>query len=83
MTDFQARLPEFAAGLRGTLFTPQSDGYEGARALFNRAITTRPAVLVRCLETQDVIRSVRFARENDLSVSVRAGGHHACGYCLK
>src|SRR5262249_30737571 len=82
MTAFQ-RLAQFAAELRGTLLTAPSGGYEAARALFNRAVTTRPAVLVRCLGTQDVVRSIRFARENDLAVSVRAGGHHACGYCLK
>lgn len=67
---------------RGTIVTPSDPGYEGARVLFNTRIRTRPAILCRCAGTDDVVEAVRFARENDLPVSIRGGGHHACGFSL-
>jgi FAD/FMN-containing dehydrogenase len=67
---------------RGTIVTPFDPSYEGARALFNNRVRTRPAVLCQCGGTQDVVTAVRFAREAGLPVSIRGGGHHACGFPL-
>ena len=67
---------------RGTLITPMDPAYEGARVLFNTRIRTRPAVLCRCADVNDVVQAVRFAREHGLPIAIRGGGHHACGFSL-
>jgi FAD/FMN-containing dehydrogenase len=67
---------------RGTLVTQADTGFEAARVLFNAGVRTRPAVICRCAGTDDVIAAVRYARDAGLPVSIRSGGHHACGFSL-
>ncbi|WP_117213670.1 FAD-binding oxidoreductase [Allorhizocola rhizosphaerae] len=67
---------------RGTIVTPFDPDYEGVRVVFNNRVRTRPSVICRCRDTEDVVTAVRFAREAGLPVSIRGGGHHACGYSL-
>ncbi|MFF5289863.1 FAD-binding oxidoreductase [Paractinoplanes globisporus] len=67
---------------RGTVVSSFDPGYEAARVLFNTRIRTRPAVLCRCADSQDVVTAMRFAREAGLPVAVRGGGHHASGLSL-
>jgi len=67
---------------RGSVISAYDPGYEAARVLFNTRIRTRPAVLCRCADTQDVVTAVRFARDAGLPVAVRGGGHHASGLSL-
>ena len=70
---------EFATGLRGELIRPEDDGYDAARAVFNGMVNKRPAMIVRCAGTSDVIEGVDFARTHDLPLSVRGGGHSIAG----
>jgi hypothetical protein len=65
--------------VRGEMLCPTDDGYELARKVFNAMIDKRPALIVRCTGAADVIECVRFAREHDLMVSVRGGGHSVAG----
>jgi FAD/FMN-containing dehydrogenase len=65
--------------LRGEVLTPQSDGYDAARQVFNGMIDRRPAVIARCRGASDVQAAVSFARANDLPVAVRGGGHNVAG----
>src|SRR5438552_13642559 len=77
--------PDFTALrelVRGPVVTAFDPGYEPARVLFNTRIRTRPAAIVRCLETADVVTALAFAREHDLPFSVKSGGHNASGLCL-
>ena len=67
-------------GVRGTVITPGDEGYEDARKVFNAMIDRHPSVVVRCSETSDVIAAVDFARENQLDLAVRGGGHSVPGY---
>jgi FAD/FMN-containing dehydrogenase len=67
---------------RGSIVTPYDPHYEGARVLFNNRVRTQPAVLCQCSDTDDVSAAIRFARAAGLPVSVRGGGHHACGFSL-
>jgi FAD/FMN-containing dehydrogenase len=67
------------AGLGGPLLRPGDDGYDDARRIFNGMIDRRPALIARCTATGDVVKAVRFAREHDLIVSVRGGGHNVAG----
>ncbi|WP_238011076.1 FAD-binding oxidoreductase [Dactylosporangium sp. AC04546] len=70
------------ASFRGSLITPYDPGYEGARVLFNTRVRTRPALLAQCADADDVAATIRFAREHELPLSVRGGGHHASGLSL-
>ena len=70
---------EFAAGLRGELLGPDSTGYDQARSLWNGMIDRKPGLIVECVGAADVIRSVNFARENGLLVSVLGAGHNIAG----
>lgn len=68
--------------LRGELLRPGGSGYDGARTVWNGVIDRRPALIVRCADTGDVVHSVRFAREHELVVAVRGGGHNIAGTCV-
>ena len=72
-------LKELRGGLRGTLLLQGEDGYDAARKVYNAMIDHRPAAIVRCSGADDVICAVNFARNNDLLVSVRGGGHNVSG----
>jgi FAD/FMN-containing dehydrogenase len=76
----EAAVQELAAGFRGELIRPEDDGYDGVRAVYNAMIERRPALVARCTGVADVIAAVNFARENDLVVAVRGGGHSVPGY---
>jgi len=67
---------------RGALLRPGQEGYDGARRVWNGAIDRRPAVVARCADADDVVEAVRFAREQDLPVSVRGGGHAVAGHAV-
>ncbi|WP_135304816.1 ester cyclase [Haloarcula amylovorans] len=64
---------------RGEVLLPGGDGYDEARTIWNAMIDRRPAVSVRCAGTADVIGAVDFAREHDLLLSVKGGGHNVSG----
>lgn len=75
--------PQIAAlrsGLRGAVLLSGDEGYETARRVWNGNVDRRPAVIVRCVNASDVQRAVGFAKERDLLVSIRGGGHSAPGY---
>lgn len=65
---------------RGALLRPPEEGYDEARRVWNGAIDRKPALIARCAGSDDVVTAVRFAREHDLLVSVRGGGHSIAGY---
>ncbi len=70
---------DFADSLRGRLVQPGNDGYDEARTVWNGMIDRRPALIARCAGVADVIAAVRFARDHELLVSVRGGGHNITG----
>lgn len=69
-------------GVRGRVIRPDDAEYEGARRIFNGAVDRKPALVVQCAEVGDVVRTVRYAREGELPLSVRAGGHNFAGHAL-
>ncbi len=75
----EAVIQELAANLRGELIRSEDDGYDRARAVFNGMVNKRPAMIVRCAGTSDVIQGVNFARTNNLLLSVKGGGHSVAG----
>src|SRR5947199_3517046 len=70
---------EAVVGFRGRLIGPEDAGYDDARKVYNAMIDRRPALIARCAGVADVITAVNFARENNLLVAVRGGGHNAAG----
>lgn len=72
----------FAETLRGQVLQPGDDGYDPARRVWNAMVDKRPALIARCVGAADVIASVRFAREHDLLVSMRGGGHSVAGLAV-
>lgn len=69
----------FKTGLRGELFRPGDDAYDGARKVWNGMIDRRPALIARCAGVADVIAAVNFAREQGLPVAIRGGSHNVTG----
>lgn len=64
----------------GDVIAPSDAGYDSARRVWNGNVDRQPAVVVRCSGVADVQFALGFAREHDLLVSVRGGGHSAPGY---
>ena len=67
---------------RGALMLPGDEGYEQARRTWNGAVDRRPRLIARCAGADDVQRAVRFAREHDLPITVRGGGHSVMGHAV-
>ncbi|CAB3686143.1 FAD-binding oxidoreductase [Trinickia soli] len=65
--------------IRGQVLQSGEPGYDEARRIWNAAIDRRPGVIVRCAGVADVREAVRFAREHDLLLAVRGGGHNIAG----
>jgi FAD/FMN-containing dehydrogenase len=70
----------FVSRLRGQVMLPDRDGYDEARRVWNGAADRRPALIVRPAGAEDVAAAVRFAREHDLPLAVRSGGHSMVGH---
>lgn len=77
-----AEIEPFTARIRGQVLRAEEDGYEEARSIWNAMIDKRPALIVRCTNTADVVHTVNFARENRLLLAVRGGGHNIAGNAL-
>jgi FAD/FMN-containing dehydrogenase len=73
------RTPIQIPGFRGDVITPDQDAYDGARAVWNGTVDRRPRMIARCRGTADVVAAVRFARDRDLEIAVRGGGHNVAG----
>ncbi|MCX5335230.1 MULTISPECIES: FAD-binding oxidoreductase [unclassified Streptomyces] len=77
-----AALAALREDLVGDVFAPGDPGYDENRTVFNAMIDRRPAVIAQCVNEGDVVRSVRFARDLDLPIAVRGGGHSVAGSAL-
>jgi FAD/FMN-containing dehydrogenase len=73
---------ELRTRFRGALLRPGEEGYDEARRVWNGAIDRRPALIARCAGADDVVEAVRFARERDLVISVKGGGHAVAGHAV-
>jgi FAD/FMN-containing dehydrogenase len=74
-----SHIDKFAQTLRGQLLRPGAAGYEVARTIWNATVDRRPSMIVRCAGAADIVRSVNFARDHGLLLSVRGGGHNVAG----
>ncbi|CAN5182172.1 FAD-binding oxidoreductase [soil metagenome] len=65
--------------LHGTILMEGNAEYEKARKIWNGMIDRKPLLIVRCTTTEDIQHAVKFARKNNLLISVRGGGHNVSG----
>src|SRR5919107_3282881 len=73
---------EFRTALRGELIQPGDPGYDEARKVYNGMIDKRPRMIACCSDVADVISCVNFARENEVLLAVRGGGHNGAGWAV-
>ncbi|HET8758812.1 MAG TPA: FAD-binding oxidoreductase [Solirubrobacteraceae bacterium] len=66
--------------LKGRVIRPDDADYDKARTVFYGAIDRRPALIARVADADDVARVIAHARESDLELAVRGGGHSPAGY---
>ncbi len=74
-----AGIAAFRKALAGDVILPGDQGYDKARAVWNGMIDRYPAIVVRPTGSDDVRSAVRLAREHELTIAVRSGGHSIPG----
>jgi FAD/FMN-containing dehydrogenase len=74
-----ALVADLTGQVSGSVLGPHHEGYDAARAVHNGMVDRRPAVIVRCRTTNDVIAALELARRAGLEVSIRGGGHNVAG----
>ena len=72
-------IQQLKAAVRGRIIDPTDKDYDDARKVYNAMIDKKPRLIVRCVDVADVIASVNFARENNVLLAIRCGGHNAGG----
>jgi len=75
----KAKMDEFKAQFRGDVVVPGDASYDEVREIWNAMIDRTPAMIARCASPEDVVQAVKFARQNELLVSIRGGGHNIAG----
>jgi FAD/FMN-containing dehydrogenase len=78
-TAAEAARRELGSGFAGELIGPEDSAYEDARRVYNGMIDKRPALIARCTGPDDVAKIVAFARDRNLPLAVRGGGHNGAG----
>ena len=73
------RHDELKGKLRGELILPGDANYDEARKLYNGMIDKRPGLIARCVDAADVIACVNYARDLNLLLAIRGGGHNGPG----
>ena len=69
-------------GFSGEILTSTDADYDAARRVWNGMVDHRPVVIARCTDRDDVAAAIRFARERDLEIGVRGGGHSVIGHAV-
>jgi FAD/FMN-containing dehydrogenase len=64
------------------ILRPGEDGYDQASQVWNAMVDRRPALIVRCRETRDVVEAVALARDEGLEIGIRCGGHSVVGHAV-
>lgn len=82
MTGVQSAFADLREKIDGTVSMPGDAGYATAVSIWNGVIQRRPAVVVSCSSTDDVVAALGSARACGLEVSVRGGGHGYAGHCV-
>ncbi|HZI27559.1 MAG TPA: FAD-binding oxidoreductase [Gemmatimonadaceae bacterium] len=84
-TEFElsdSAVSQWRARLRGPVVTSGDVEYENSRTVWNGMIDRHPALIARCIGSSDVIECVRFAREQNLLLCIKGGGHNIAGLAV-
>src|SRR5215471_2852143 len=73
---------DFSTRFSGDVIRPGSPKYDAARSVWNGMIDRRPACIARCKTVEDVQNAIRFARDENLPIAIRGGGHNAAGLAV-
>jgi FAD/FMN-containing dehydrogenase len=82
MTTTAQRPSSLLPNFDGLVLTPGSRGYDAARSVWNGMIDHRPALIARPASVDDVVTAIRVARDRDLEIGVRCGGHNIAGLAV-
>ncbi|WNJ19684.1 FAD-binding oxidoreductase [Pontibacter sp. G13] len=74
-----SQIDEFAQAISGKLLKPGTTSYDDSRALWNGMFDRRPSFIAQCESTEDVVQAVNFARDHQLLLSIKGGGHNSAG----
>src|SRR2546429_9003127 len=69
----------FIGNMRGPVITRMDADYDAVQSLYSGMIDKSPVMIARCADVADVVTAVIFARQNDLQVAIRGGGHNGPG----
>src|SRR6187551_2999157 len=73
---------KLSGSLDGSVLLPGDPAYDDTRKIWNAIVDRRPRVITRCASVRDVVTAVRTARERDLEIGIRCGGHSAAGHAV-
>ena len=73
-------ISRLSSAIRGEVITPSDQGYDDARRVWCAVVDRRPALIVRPLDAAEVATAIRFARDQDIVIAVRSGGHSIDGF---
>jgi len=79
MKNLHETVSDFRKSIEGPVIMPDEPDYDESRAIWNGMFDKKPAIIVRCLQANDVSKSVKYARENQLLIAVKGGGHNSAG----
>src|SRR6266542_5838766 len=79
MSPTTADISSLAATFSGRLIGPGDADYDQVRAVHNGVVDKRPALIARCRGVADIVDAVKFARQTNMPVAVRGGGHNVAG----
>lgn len=79
MKNYLESVPALRTRFSGSVLLPGEEGYDACRAIWNAMFNKRPALIARCLGTEDVTHAVLFAKEHRLTIAVKGGGHNSAG----
>lgn len=77
-----ADIEKLATQIRGRIILGDDADYDSARKVYNAMIDKHPGIIVKCVDTADVMNAVNFGRDNNLPVAIRGGGHNGGGLGL-
>lgn len=75
-------IQNFKHQFHGDIFLREDKEYDTVREIWNRLVDRHPSIIARCRGAADVVKAIKFAREHELEVAIKGGGHHVAGHAL-
>ncbi len=82
MPTINESIESYSGKIKGKIIKPEDPLYNEARKIWNGMIDKKPAIIVQCVDTDDVVNAIGLAREKDLEISVKGAGHNIGGNCI-